>query len=136
MRLIIDIDDEMVCKDIKSKALYSTSLTDEVIINALYNGIPYKERPQGDLISREALKERIQLAPNKNEETWEELYDSIIYEIDNAPTVEQKHTLNDSISNIKLVCKSNNVCCIDCPMNYNCKEEPARWEIIKNETDN
>lgn len=41
-----------------------------------------------DLISRSALKERIQLAPNKNYETWDELYDSIIYEIDNAPTVD------------------------------------------------
>lgn len=40
------------------------------------------------LIDANALKARIQLAPNKNEETWEELYDSIIYEIDNAPTVE------------------------------------------------
>ena len=40
------------------------------------------------LIDADALKERIQLAPNKNDETWDELYDSIIYEIDNAPTVE------------------------------------------------
>ena len=56
--------------------------------------------------------------------------------IDNAPTVEQEITLNDSIRNIQLVCKSNNVCCVDCPMNYNCKEEPARWGVIKNETDN
>ena len=52
----------------------------------------YEEKPQGDLISRSALKERIQLAPNKNYETWDELYDSIIYEIDNAPTVETKTT--------------------------------------------
>lgn len=39
-------------------------------------------------IDAEALKKRIMLAPNKNEETWDELYDSIIWEIDNAPTVE------------------------------------------------
>ena len=39
------------------------------------------------LIDANTLKERIQLAPNKNNETWDELYDSIIYEIDNAPTV-------------------------------------------------
>lgn len=47
MKLIIDIDDEMVCNDIKYKALEPTSATDEVIINALYNGTPYEERPIG-----------------------------------------------------------------------------------------
>ena len=46
--MIIDIDDEMVCNDIKSKALEPTSATDMIIINALYNGIPYEERPQGE----------------------------------------------------------------------------------------
>ena len=45
------------------------------------------------LIDAEALKKRIMLAPNKNEETWDELYDSIIFEIDNAPTVETKFEL-------------------------------------------
>ena len=48
MKLIIDIDDEMVCNDIKNKALEPTSETDKVIINALYNGTPYEERPQGE----------------------------------------------------------------------------------------
>lgn len=48
MKLIIDIDDEMVCNDIKNKALEPTSATDEVIINALYNGTPYN--PQGEWI--------------------------------------------------------------------------------------
>ena len=41
MKLIIDIDDEMVCNDIKSKALEPTSATDKVIIHALYNCKPY-----------------------------------------------------------------------------------------------
>ena len=45
MRLVIDIDDEMVCNDIRNKALEPTSATDEVIINALYNGTPYEEQP-------------------------------------------------------------------------------------------
>ena len=54
MKLIIDIDDEMVCNDIKNKALEPTSETDKVIINALYNGTPVSN--EGDLISREALK--------------------------------------------------------------------------------
>ena len=40
MELIIKIDDEMVCNDIKNKALEPTSETDKVIINALYNGTP------------------------------------------------------------------------------------------------
>lgn len=50
MKIVIDIDDEMVCNDIKCKSLEPTSATDEVIINALYNGIPYEERPHGEWI--------------------------------------------------------------------------------------
>jgi hypothetical protein len=92
MKLIIDIDDEMVCNDIKNKALEPTSETDKVIINALYNGIPYEERPQGDLISREALKKAI----NSNIEQATKvgimvdadyLWELLNNEIDNAPTV-------------------------------------------------
>lgn len=40
------------------------------------------------LIDAETLKKRIQLAPNKQNETWTELYDAVMYEIDNAPSVE------------------------------------------------
>lgn len=29
------------------------------VINAIRNGIPYEEKPQGDLISREALKKAL-----------------------------------------------------------------------------
>ena len=39
------------------------------------------------LINADALKEQIQLAPYKNGETWYELYESVIYEINNAPTI-------------------------------------------------
>ena len=57
MKLIIDIDDEMVCNDIKNKALEPTSATDKVIINALYNSTPIST--EGDLISRSDLKQVI-----------------------------------------------------------------------------
>ena len=57
MKLIIDIDDEMVCNDIKNKALDPETATDEVIINALYNSIPYEERSQGEFVK--LLNERI-----------------------------------------------------------------------------
>ena len=46
---------------------------------------------KGDLISREALKKAIMYKDNVNRETWEQLYDSVLAEIDNAPTVEQKY---------------------------------------------
>ena len=45
-------------------------------------------------------------------------------------TDEQLKILNDSILNIKLICKSNNTC-PHCPMNHNCNEQPAHWEIVK-----
>ena len=51
MKIVIDIDDEMVCNDIKYKALEPTSATDEVIINALYNGVPYEGRPTGEWLT-------------------------------------------------------------------------------------
>ena len=55
MKLIIDIDDEMVCNDIKYKALEPTTATDEVIIHALYNGVSYEERPKGEWIVGEYM---------------------------------------------------------------------------------
>lgn len=45
-------------------------------------------------------------------------------------TEEQIKILNDSICNIKLICRSNNDC-VHCPMNHNCNEQPAHWEVIK-----
>ena len=45
-------------------------------------------------------------------------------------TKEQLQILNDSICNIKLVCKSNNDC-VHCPMNFNCNEQPAHWKTIE-----
>lgn len=47
-------------------------------------------------------------------------------------TPKQIEIINTSIQNIKLLCKSNNVC-VHCPMNHNCNEQPAHWEVIKND---
>jgi hypothetical protein len=55
MKLIIDIDDKDILFDIKNRGFEPQTETDKIIINALYNGKPY-EKTQGDLISREALR--------------------------------------------------------------------------------
>lgn len=34
--------------------------------------------------------------------------------------------LNNAINVIKTVCKDNNIC-TQCPMNWNCNEQPAKW---------
>lgn len=91
MKLLIDIDDEMVCNDIKNKALEPTSTTDKVIINALYNGTPVSN--EGDLISRSELKKVIDTVKQIGYDTENKpLFDYIelpdlIKVIDNAPTV-------------------------------------------------
>lgn len=41
----------------------------------------------------------------------------------------KEQILNDSILIIKSVCRSNNDC-VHCPMNHNCNEQPAHWEVI------
>ena len=41
MKLIIDIPDEAVCKDILTHNLEPQTETDRVIMEALYNGKPY-----------------------------------------------------------------------------------------------
>lgn len=47
-------------------------------------------------------------------------------------TKEQIDIINQSISNIKLLCSSM-LWCNDCPMKSNCNEFPPRWELINNE---
>ena len=85
MKLIIDVPNEVL----KSRhycqyfGAWSTKLTETI-----ENGIPYEERPQGDLISREALinvilNDRKLDGANAN---WE--VNRILVHIDNAPTVE------------------------------------------------
>ena len=88
MKLIIDIPDE------EYKTLSKTSEKEKVNELSYYerviaNGTPYE--PKGDLISREALKEKItrgmRYAPiSENEKKI--IITAILSDIDNAPTVE------------------------------------------------
>ena len=39
--------------------------------------------------------------------------------------------LNESIKKIKAVCEEHNAC-IECPMNWNCNEHPAKWNEVNN----
>ena len=50
MKLIIDITDEQVCRDIVNGNLEPQTETDKVIIDALYRCKLYEERPQGKWI--------------------------------------------------------------------------------------
>lgn len=52
------------------------------------------------------------------------------FDIENAPTVEGN--LNTAINVIKTVCE-NSCSCVECPMNSNCNNEPAKWRSINNE---
>lgn len=42
------------------------------------------------LVDADKLKIAIMTKDNANEETWEQLYDSVLEEIDNAPTVSER----------------------------------------------
>lgn len=84
MKRIVDIPDEVL----ESKhycqyfGAWSTKLTE-----LIEQSVPYN--PSGDLISREALKEAITLYDkNVAEETWLQLYDSVLETIDNADAVD------------------------------------------------
>lgn len=41
--------------------------------------------------------------------------------------------LNKYIIYMKELCLSHNTC-IECPMNHNCSEQPAKWKEVQNET--
>jgi len=85
MKLVIDIPDEYV-EQIKNNTEGATAESEAV--DAIRNGIPYENQPQGDLISREALKEairkRLGISLLKYLTEQEKV---IVEEIDNAPTV-------------------------------------------------
>ena len=89
MKLIIDIDDKDILFDIKNRGFTPQTTTDEIIIDALYNGIPYEEKPQGDLISRSALISAIEKSEGIS---WERYGDNEVCVrkkyIDNAQAVE------------------------------------------------
>lgn len=55
MKLLIDIKDESIINDILAHGFDAQSETDEVIIEALYNGIIITD----DVISREFLKDEV-----------------------------------------------------------------------------
>jgi len=86
MKLIIDIDENVFTRLFDNGV--DTSPEDrKVIDSAVRNGMPYAESPQEDLISREALRKRL----DELHWTLECGFDKRIYLdsiIDNAPTVE------------------------------------------------
>lgn len=79
MKLIIDIDDNVFTR-LFDNGVETNSDDREVIDRAVRNGMPYEDRPQGDLISRSYLKQMIP-APIEDE------YKHVHQIIDNAPTV-------------------------------------------------
>ena len=86
MKLIIDIDDKEYefIKDLRSLMIgRGTCKTIQYnVINAIKNGTPVST--DGDLISREALKQALDEQMNNFEENCR---DSVFDIIDNAPTV-------------------------------------------------
>jgi hypothetical protein len=90
MKLIIDIEPRY-CKDMQSdvKGLYYEAINR--ITEAVRNGIPYEERPQGDLISRSELKKAINMIIDeeiKIDEKWARGLKYSLKIIDNAPAVD------------------------------------------------
>ena len=93
MQLIIDIPEQMYL-NAKADLLCGGA----ILVDAIKNGIPYEERPQGDLISRSVVKGMIsdKSIPIKFEEEtrgeWQYssgvILSDIYNVIDNAPTVE------------------------------------------------
>lgn len=84
MKLIIDIDDNVFTR-LFDNGVDTSSDDREAIDRAVRNGMPY-ERPQGDLISREVLKEVINY--NQMYVNPKLAVDDVIKLIDNAPTVD------------------------------------------------
>lgn len=90
MKLIIDIEPRY-CKDMRSdvKGLYYEAINR--IIEAVSNGIPYDEKPQGDLVSRGALKKHIAETfeiEEKIDKKWAMGLKYSLKIIDKAPAVE------------------------------------------------
>ena len=90
MKLIIDIPDE-VYSDITSLAKFPTYIT-PILRDIIKDGTPYEERPQGDLISREALKKALHnFFDGKviDEPTY--ILCDVLCHIDSAPTVSDRY---------------------------------------------
>lgn len=86
MKIVIDLP-ENVIEDAKSSPNYYPIYYFVKIWHAIANGKPYEEISQGDLISREALKEALH-----NEIGNHALSVAIDRVIDNAPTVVNEYT--------------------------------------------
>jgi len=83
MKIVIDIEPRY-CENMQSdiKPLYYEAISR--IKEAIRNGIPYEEKPQGDLISREALKKTLCEEYEAREHYIGEI---MLKAIDDAPTV-------------------------------------------------
>lgn len=81
MRVVIDIPEEY-CNAIK--AIPDIQCTADMLI--IKNGTPLP-KVHGRLIDADALKNKIMYKDDVAYETWDELYDSVLEEIDNAPTI-------------------------------------------------
>lgn len=110
MKLIIDVPNEVL----KSRhycqyfGAWSTKLTETI-----ENGIPYEERPQGDSISREALKEKLQARRDNGKEDFDKGYnigiETAIELIDSAPIVTPQALING----IKDIINKNGITSVD-----------------------
>ena len=87
MEIVIDIPEEMY-KEYVSVELGRGNGKNIVynLLNAIKNGTPLPEH-HGRLIDGDALKNKIMYKDDVAYETWDELYDSVLEEIDNAPTI-------------------------------------------------
>lgn len=84
MKLIIDISNEAY-EAFKEWHKNKVSTVEQSIIA---NGIPYEEKPQGDLISREALKKYARVVFDKD---LGRLRVVDVSDIDNAPSVSDRY---------------------------------------------
>lgn len=95
MKLIIDIPEAQYnFIKLSDKSVFADASSKECMLNSIKNGTPYEERPQGDSISREALKnDLITFFPDKCLEgiTAKTLFKQILTDIDNAPTVSDRY---------------------------------------------
>lgn len=57
--------------------------------------------------------------------------DALKEAVSNSPLID----LNNAINTIKAVCEEHNTC-VECPMNWNCNEHPAKWTEAKGGTEN
>ena len=88
MKLIIDIDEELY-KAYKGRPPMLGDAGIDMIVQAIATGKPSEERPQGDIISREALKEELEEIISGNPASI--FTDGIVRAlkaIDNAPAVD------------------------------------------------